>query len=77
MGLSFVCPVHRTHRLAIFFVNPIDGGPPATAQNLWHRNEETFDALTLGPSIDASGNTNGGQIKTPCWHGFIHYGQVI
>ena len=34
----------------------------------WHREGETFDTLTLPPSIDASQHGH--------WHGFITNGQV-
>lgn len=72
MGLSFLCPVHRTHRLAVPFANPVDGGPPASGYEfLWQRKGETFADLTLGPSVDASGARYYDNIKTPCWHGFI------
>jgi len=35
---------------------------------LWHREGETFDTLTLSPSIDAS--------AFGCWHGFITAGEI-
>jgi hypothetical protein len=80
MGLSFLCPVHRDHRLAVLFSNPIDGGPAGTLEEgryAWQRTGETFETLTLGPSIDASAHSHGnGQIETPCWHGFIVNGEV-
>ncbi len=83
-GISFECPIHRSHRLAVAFVNPIDGGGKMDGNGygpgpkfLWHREGETFETLTLGPSIDASGFTDGTHdIKTPCWHGFIKNGEV-
>lgn len=65
MGLSFDCPVHRNHRLVVMFSNPIDGQPPVSDQNLWHRDGEDFESLTLGPSIDSN-----------CWHGHIVNGEV-
>lgn len=83
MGMTFLCPVHKNHRLAVFFANPIDGLPPdVTAKYRWHRDGQTFDDITLGPSIDASGNQADvnpqavGMIQTPCWHGFIRNGQI-
>jgi len=78
MGLSFLCPVHRDHRLAVMFANPLDGQPPdAEAQYLWKRDGDTFESITLGPSVDASGNTSSnGEIQTPCWHGFIRNGMI-
>jgi len=82
MGLTFNCPVHRNHRLGVMFANPIDGLPgDATAKYRWHRDGDTFETLTLGPSIDASGNKadvgeHVGMIQTPCWHGFITNGEI-
>lgn len=78
MGLSFLCPVHRDHRLAVAFANPIDGGRVMSGHRyLWQRQGETFETLTLGPSVDASGNSFGfDNIKTPCWHGFIRNGNI-
>lgn len=35
---------------------------------LWRREGETFDTLTLHPSVDAS--------PAGCWHGFIRNGEV-
>jgi hypothetical protein len=68
MGITFDCPLHLKHRLAVMFANPIDGGTPMTDHNLWQRTGETFDDLTLSPSIDAS--------QHGCWHGFITNGEV-
>jgi hypothetical protein len=77
MGMSFLCPVHRDHRLAVAFANPIDGGSVMTGHRyLWQREGETFETITLGPSVDASGHSHGDNIQTPCWHGFIRKGNV-
>ena len=78
MGVSFDCPIHRNHRLAVAFANPVDGGLKMRGcQHHWHRTGETFDTLTLGPSIDASGFTCGTHdVVTPCWHGFIKNGAI-
>jgi hypothetical protein len=78
MGLSFLCPVHRDHRLVVMFENPIDGLPNCQQSRYrWHRHGETFETLTLGPSIDASsGARHHDQIETPCWHGFIEDGHI-
>ncbi len=35
---------------------------------LWQRTGETFETLTLSPSVDAS--------RAGCWHGFITNGEV-
>lgn len=81
MGISFLCPVHRNHRLAVAFAEPLDGGSPMPGVDfLWKRQGDTFDNLTLGPCVDASGRSFGtmddGSIKTPCWHGFITNGEI-
>jgi hypothetical protein len=69
MAISFDCPHCRTERLAVWFANPIDGGPPTDdATQLWQRAGDTFDTLTLSPSIDAS--------KHGHWHGFIQGGEI-
>lgn len=39
--------------------------PPGTH---WHRTGDTFDTLTLAPSVDAS--------PAGCWHGFVRAGGV-
>lgn len=86
MGLSFDCPVHRDHKLAVMFSNPVDGLSRCDkCKYTWNRTGETFETMTLGPSIDASGNLtdvggpnggNVGMVQTPCWHGYITNGEV-
>jgi hypothetical protein len=69
MCVSFECPHCRTIRLAVWFANPIDGLPPTDdAKHLWQRTGETFENLTLSPSIDAS--------KDGHWHGFLTNGEI-
>lgn len=60
----------------VLFANPIDGGPPlpnddSIASNndgcRWQRSGDTFETLTLSPSIDEG---EGG------WHGFVTNGGV-
>lgn len=86
-GISFNCPVHtatcstcgqylpQTHRLAVFFSNPLDGGQPQVTEHLWQRTGERFDALTLSPSIDVSRYI--GKDGVVCWHGFITNGEIL
>lgn len=74
MGVIFLCPVHRTHYIGVWFANPVDGGPPASADALpaprWQRTGDTIETLTLTPSVDAQpGNPS-------CWHGFITNGAI-
>ena len=73
MGISFKCPVHKEHRLVVFFENPLDGLPAQYGKNLWKRDGNSFDTITLTPSIDASGNV----MWPDCWHGFIKHGDVV
>ncbi len=84
-GISFDCPIHtkycecckqplpQSHRLVVFFSNPVDGLPPQVTEHLWTRSGEEFDNLTLAPSIDASKYEING---TTCWHGYITDGAV-
>lgn len=73
MGLVFDCPVHRDHRIVVFFANPIDALPPAEDKFLWQRSGDTFESITLTPSVDAS-HAQGE--RTGCWHGHITNGEV-
>ena len=81
MGISFECPhcpaAGNPERLGVQFANPIDGGEPSGEKSrrhsrglapLWHRTGDTFETLTLTPSVDAS---EGGH-----WHGFIAGGEI-
>lgn len=76
MGISFDCPCEKcrgaeppflARRIGVWFENPIDGGPAASGHLLWRRTGETFETLTLSPSIDMS--------KHGHWHGFITNGE--
>ena len=85
VGLMFDCPCQtctakRTGdhdadfplRHYIPFATPLDGGPPLESQRSnWTRVGDTFETLTLTPSI-LSDPAKGG-----CgWHGFITNGEV-
>jgi hypothetical protein len=71
----------RMVRIPVGFKNPIDGGPPfkdeikadgqARGRPLWDRTGDTFETLTLSPSIDASKTHEGG------WHGFVQNGAIV
>lgn len=69
MGLSFECPHCREVRLAVFYANPIDGKPPSPDHLLWQRTGDTYETMTLSPSIDASASGH--------WHGHIQNGEVL
>lgn len=81
MGVSFECPVHRTHRLVVPFENPIDGGPKAreglgpNRDRWWTRAGDTFDALTITPSVNYRYLDANGDEQTH-WHGCIRNGEV-
>jgi hypothetical protein len=79
LGISFVCPhCHAKDlqdpfvptRLAIPFANTLSGCTPEPNANghMWQRTGDTFDTLTLTPSVDASASGH--------WHGFITNGDV-
>lgn len=59
-------------RLSVSFDLALDGQPhvPDVAPDArwWHRTGDTFETLTLTPSIDASAYGH--------WHGFITRGEV-
>ncbi len=81
MAITFACPhcvalhpgvIERggpVQFLGVWFANPIDGLPPTDdAEHLWQRSGDSFETLTLTPSIDASGDGH--------WHGFITNGEI-
>jgi hypothetical protein len=76
VGVGFDCPCGCDSPLFVPFANPLDGGPNEHPKG-WQREGESFDALTLRPSIlrvkwkDQSGREHG------CgWHGFITNGDI-
>lgn len=77
-GITFDCPHCRTQRLGVVFKNAIDpekwlerGVTRNHAECEWDRQGETFETLTLSPSVDASKLDFGNH-----WHGFITNGEV-
>ena len=80
-GVAFQCPVHRgVCYLAVPFQNPIDGGlrmregMGKTRDCYWQRTGETFDTLTLTPSIHVLDGPK--DQRTTHWHGHITEGDV-
>jgi len=69
MAVSFDCPHCREVRLCVFFKNPIDGDLPSDDGLLWQRTGETFETLSLSPSVDVSAHGH--------WHGFITNGFLV
>ncbi len=79
-GITFDCPHCFTQRLGVLFENSIDpekwldkGVTRPHTEREWKRQGDTFDTLTLSPSIDVTGNL---QFKDH-WHGFITNGKVV
>ena len=70
-GVSFACPKCGDHRVFVFVDPPFDPGPPLASP--WKRTGDTFETLTLTPSIVAR---RPGQ-TAECWHGFITNGQAV
>jgi hypothetical protein len=73
VGVAFDCPCGNNdeqHRCYVPFANPIGPGPhtPSAAERGWQRTGETFETLTLTPSIQRIGDCR--------WHGFITNGEV-
>ena len=83
-GVSFLCPHCQKVRLAVQFTPMgVDATLAAAAPAgfpghepvliplvglVWTRTGETFDVLTLSPSVDASASGH--------WHGFVQQGQA-
>lgn len=74
MGLTFRCPCRLdcAQYLGVWFANPLDGGPPAgpgiPPLPRWRRTGDTFETLSLAPSVDAS--------RSGHWHGHITAGEI-
>jgi hypothetical protein len=72
VGVTFDCPCGCGTNCYVPFANPLDGQPPHdTRPNLptWQRTGETFESLTLTPSIRRVGGCG--------WHGFITNGEAL
>jgi hypothetical protein len=71
VGVSFDCPCGGCGtRAFIPFNNPLDGhGPHDPSRNRWDRAGDTFETLTLTPSIQRVGGC--------AWHGYITQGEIV
>lgn len=74
-GLRFDCPHCRVQKLAVLFSPFIDPhnwipriGEFHMDKQKWNREGETFETLTLKPSINTEFSGH--------WHGFIENGEV-
>ncbi len=75
IGMMFDCPCGSCdERSYVSFSNPLDGGDPCLnnpKESSWHRNGDTFETMTLNPSIRSVKEKGG------CgWHGWIRNGVV-
>lgn len=71
VGVHFDCPCGRPeegdHSGVFVYVDPpLDGGAPV--DRAWKRTGDTFETLTLRPSIQRIGGCG--------WHGFVTNGEV-
>lgn len=67
VGISFDCPCGQCgERCYLSFENPIDGGEKI-GNVTWYRVGETFENMTLTPSIQRMGKCR--------WHGFLTNGE--
>lgn len=70
-GISLNCPCgnrDEDHRLYVPFAVALDGTPGGYGEKGWQRTGDTFETLTLTPSILRHGGCG--------WHGYITAGQV-
>ncbi len=84
VGITFLCPHCKNTRLGVGFYPPIDRDNVALSfmtpwikehtpvKPVWDRAGDTFETLTLSPSINADGQV--GVIGH--WHGLIQNGEV-
>lgn len=77
VGLSFKCPCGKHDeydRVFVTFENPLDGGPAFRSTPsipTWKRTGDTFETLTLEPSILRKDPAGCG------WHGWVKNGEVL
>lgn len=68
-GVDLDCPCGKCgHRLYVPFKVPIGPGDPYMNEKGWNRTGETFETLTLEPSILRIGLCG--------WHGYITNGEI-
>ena len=73
VAISFDCPCGRrdydnghTPKICVNISPPLDGG--VAFEHAWERTGDTFETLTLRPSIQRVGGC--------AWHGFVTNGEV-
>ncbi len=69
VGITFECPCGCDQRAFIGFENPLDGKGPHDPREKaqWRRTGDTFETLTLRPSIQ--------RVHGCRWHGFLTDGE--
>ncbi len=76
VGLTFECPHCRAQRIGVVFHHRgheamddtyIRAHSPST-DRIWTADGDTFETLTLSPSVDASASGH--------WHGFVQNGEI-
>lgn len=68
-GIVFDCPCGCASPVYVPFENPLDGkGPIQGERNGWRRTGDTFDTLSIAPSIQRVGGCE--------WHGWVRSGRV-
>lgn len=72
IGLTFACPCGCGVRAFVGLRQPLDGGPPTQEERaLWDREGDTFETLSLRPSVYQP------RAKGGCgWHGWVTDGVV-
>lgn len=73
VGVSFECPCGVRDdghgRVYVHIDPPLDGGSPLdTPNHVWQRTGDTFETLTLTPSIQ--------RMEHCRWHGFVTNGEI-
>ena len=73
--LIFDCPGCRGHKIRVAISPPMGAGvekPPTidgAPAPVWQRSGDSFENLTLAPSIDVDGCCN--------WHGYVQNGKAM
>jgi len=70
IGIGFDCPCSCGERTFIPFINPVHGAAPIETENhTWQRTGDTFETMTLEPSIQRMGKCR--------WHGYLTNGELV
>jgi hypothetical protein len=72
-GVEFRCPCRPdcSERIPVTFTVALDGSPVVIHGQQWVRSGETFETLTLSPSVDCS------HWPGRHWHGFVRNGEIV